>query len=341
MKKNKVLLLFFLGLLAVGLFLFLIRAALPPFLYASVITYLLAPLVEAMEKKGSHRVSAILILYGILAAVVILLVTQIVPVFVTELNAFAEKLPTYTQEVQSVVHWFHQNYTRAELPASIRQVIDETIDRAEQALLAYIRTAAGMAMSLFTHALSLIIAPILAFYMLRDLKLIKETLAGFLPPSVRTEFFSALHQVDKVLGGFIRGHLLVALIVGVLSFLGLTILGIDFALIIGMVAGLFDIIPYFGPIIGATPAILIALLESPIRAFYVIALFAVIHQLESTIISPKILGERVGLHPLGVILALLVGGDIAGIVGLLLAVPLTASVKVLVMFFLSRNTRAG
>ncbi|MGI6604306.1 MAG: AI-2E family transporter [bacterium] len=82
-------------------------------------------------------------------------------------------------------------------------------------------------------------------------------------------------------------------------------------------------------------------MESPIRAFYVIALFAVIHQLESTIISPKILGERVGLHPLGVILALLVGGDIAGIVGLLLAVPLTASVKVLVMFFLSRNTRAG
>lgn len=332
-------LLFLLGLLLVGLFLFLVRAALPPFLYAGIITYLLAPSVEQLEKRGLPRVAAILLLYAAAGGVAALIVTEIVPIIVGELNAFADRLPFYTAQLEGLVHWFHRNYTRAELPASLRQVLDETISRGEQALLGYIRAAAGVALALFSHALGLVIAPILAFYMLRDLKLIKRTLAGFLPAGVRSEVFSLLHEIDVVLSGFIRGHLLVSLIVGLLSFVGLALLHIDFALVIGLVAGLFDIIPYFGPVIGALPAVLIALLQSPLRALYVVLLFLIIHQVESAVISPKVVGERVGLHPLVVIFALLVGGDAAGIVGLLLAVPLTASAKALIVYF--REKRRG
>lgn len=331
-------LLFFLGLLLVGLFLFLVRAALPPFLYAAIITYLFAPLVERLERRGIPRIIAILLLYGFTAGVIALLVTQIIPILITELNAFADKLPAYTTQLQCLVHWFQRHYTRAELPASLRQVLDETIRRSEQVLLSYIRAAATFALALFSQALNLVVAPILAYYMLRDLKLIKESVAALLPPSTRRELFSLFHEIDAVWGGFVRGHLLVSFIVGVLSFLGLTLLGIDFALVIGIVAGLFDIIPYFGPIIGALPAVAIALLESPLKAGYVVVLFLVIHQLESTVISPKILGERVGLHPLAVIFALLVGGNAAGIAGLLLAVPLVASGKALLSYLWRKRT---
>lgn len=324
--------LFLFGLLAVGLFLFVVRAALPPFLYAGIITYLLAPPVEELERRGTPRVLAILLLYAAVGGALVLLITCLVPILVGELNAFAEKLPVYTAQVQGLVRWFQENYAHAELPASIRQVLDETISRSEQVLLAYTRSAAQIAFSLLSHALSLVIAPVLAFYMLRDLKLIKQTVAGFLKEPARTEVFSPLHEIDRVLSGFVRGHLLVALIVGMLSFLGLTFLRIDFALIIGLVAGLFDIIPYFGAVIGALPAVTVALLESPLKAFYVIILFLVIHQIESTIVSPKIIGQRVGLHPLVVIFALLVGGNAAGIVGLLLAVPITASAKALLLY---------
>jgi predicted PurR-regulated permease PerM len=336
MKVNpvwKMRLLFLLGLLAVGLFLFVVRSALPPFLYAGVITYLLAPLVEELEKRGTPRVLAILLLYAAAGGILVLLITHLVPVLVRELNAFGEKLPMYTAQVQGLVRWLQENYAHAELPASLRQVLDETISRSEQVLLSYTRSAAQLAFSLLSHALSLVIAPVLAFYMLRDLKLIKRTFAGLFQEPARTEIFSILHQIDSVLGGFVRGHLLVALIVGMLSFVGLTLLRIDFALIIGFVAGLFDIIPYFGPVIGALPAVAIALLESPLKALYVIILFLIIHQVESTIVSPKIIGQRVGLHPLVVIFALLVGGNAAGLVGLLLAVPITASAKALLFYF--------
>ncbi len=129
--------------------------------------------------------------------------------------------------------------------------------------------------------------------MLRDLALIKDTFFALLPASASKDIGHLLRELDAVLGGFIRGHLLVSLIVGVLSFIGLTLLRIDFALLIGIVAGVFDIIPpYFGPVIGALPAVIIALLESPLKAFYVAVLFLMIHQLESTIILPRFLGGK-------------------------------------------------
>lgn len=332
--------LFLLGLLLVGLFLFRVRAALAPFVYAAIITYLLAAPVEQLEKRGVPRAAAILLLYAGAGGLVVLLVTQILPIISGELNAFAERLPFYTAQLQGLVHWFHRNYTRVELPASLRQVLDETISRAEQTLLGYIRAAAGVALTVFSHALSLVIAPVLAFYLLRDLKQIKESVASLLPPAVRSEVFSLLHQIDVVLGGFIRGHLLVSLLVGLLSFAGLALLGVDFALVIGLVAGIFDIIPYFGPVIGALPAVAIALLQSPLLALYVIILFLVIHEIESAVISPKVLGDRVGLHPLAVIFALLVGGNTAGIVGLLLAVPVAASAKALFLYFRHKRVAA-
>ena len=321
-------LLFPLGLLFVGLFLFVVRTAVVPFVYALILAYLLAPLVNHLERRGVNRVGAILFLYIVLAALLVLFVVGVLPLTITELDAFADMIPTYTKEASMRLNQMQRFYSHCTLPVSLRKVVDETIVR-----VGHIRSVAEFIVSLFSHALAIVIAPILSFYMLRDLALIKDTFFALLPASESKDIGHLLRELDAVLGGFIRGHLLVSLIVGVLSFIGLTLLRIDFALLIGIVAGVFDIIPYFGPVIGALPAVIIALLESPLKAFYVAVLFLMIHQLESTIISPKILGERVGLHPLTVIFVILVGGQLAGIVGVLVAVPLTAGLKVFLLFF--------
>lgn len=326
-------LLFPLGLLFVGLFLFVVRTAVVPFVYALILAYLLAPLVNHLERRGVNRVGAILFLYIVLAALLVLFVVGVLPLTITELDAFADMIPTYTKEASMRLNQMQRFYSHCTLPVSLRKVVDETIVRVEDTLLRHIRSVAEFIVSLFSHALAIVIAPILSFYMLRDLALIKDTFFALLPASESKDIGHLLRELDAVLGGFIRGHLLVSLIVGVLSFIGLTLLRIDFALLIGIVAGVFDIIPYFGPVIGALPAVIIALLESPLKAFYVAVLFLMIHQLESTIISPKILGERVGLHPLTVIFVILVGGQLAGIVGVLVAVPLTAGLKVFLLFF--------
>lgn len=330
-------LIFFLGLLLVGLFLFNVRTAMVPFAYALVLAYLLAPLVDRLEHKGVNRVAAILFLYAGLTALLALLILSVVPLTIAELDTFADMVPSYTEEVSNRLNQMQRFYYRCSLPAGLRQVADETIQRVEDTLLKYVRSVAEFIVSLFSHVLGIVIAPILAFYMLRDLRQIRESLFALLPDDRNRDIKHLSRELDAVLSGFIRGHLLVSLIVGVLSFFGLTLLHVDFALLIGIVAGVFDIIPYFGPVIGALPAIIIALLESPLKAIYVAVLFLAIHQLESTVISPKILGERVGLHPLSVIFAILVGGQIAGIVGILLAVPVTAALKVFLSFFRERN----
>lgn len=313
-------------LLLLGLFLYLIRAAVVPFAYALVLTYLLVPLVEYLERRGLSRVAAILLVYSGTITLLAVVLLGIVPPALVELDTLAHMIPSYTKEISDRLNEMQRLYSKVPLPASLRQVVDENIMRMEYTLLTYIRSIATFTMALFSHLLAIVIAPVLAFYMLRDLPAIKAASAAFFSAE-RTGLGSLIRELNIVLDGFIRGHLLVAAIVGLISVLGLSLLQIEFALLIGMAAGILDIIPYFGPIIGALPAIFLALLESPVKALYVAILFIIIHQLESTIISPKILGDRVGLHPLTVIFVILVGGQLAGIAGVLLAVPLTAGIK--------------
>jgi len=131
---------------------------------------------------------------------------------------------------------------------------------------------------------------------------------------------------------FIRGHLLVASMVGVLTSLGLALVGVKFYLLLGIIAGIADLIPYFGPIIGAIPAVGLALLNSSQQALYVLLVMVVVQQVENNLLSPKILGDSVGLHPVVVIFVLLAGGHLFGILGMLLAVPLTAILRILVNY---------
>ena len=167
--------------------------------------------------------------------------------------------------------------------------------------------------------------------LLLDLKTIKACVYRVFPRDSKSEWWDLMDSLDAVLNGFVRGQVIIAVLVGLMSALALTILGVRFALILGLIAGVFELVPYFGPVLGALPAVSLALLESPLLALKVTVAFIVIQQVESAILSPKIMGDRVGLHPVAVILAVLVGGHLFGFWGIVLAVPGAALAKVLLV----------
>jgi sporulation integral membrane protein YtvI len=309
---------------------YLLRGILLSFILAVILAYLLNPLVKFLERYRFSRVHAIIIIYFIFIITILLLGFYALPLIVRELNTFIHEIPTYTHQIQNLAQNFYHNYRQIAIPESVRQVINESIHKGETILLQTIRQVAQGIISLFSQILNIIIAPVLTFYILKDAEHINKRILALVPPGYRHELLALWREIDHVLTGFIRGHFLVAFIVGLLSTIGLAMIGMHFYLLLGIIVGIADLIPYFGPIIGAAPTIMLALLQSHILAIKALFIILVVHQLEGNIIAPKILADSVGLHPLVIIFALLAGGTLYGIVGLLIAVPLVAILRILI-----------
>lgn len=307
-----------------------------PFLLAFLIAYLLEPLVRFLEEKGVNRTWGIVIIYIALIGILSAIIIYTFPKLIIELNKFADTIPLYTEQIQGYITTLQNKYTRFSIPESIRMVINDTIQDMEDYLIDIARKIAQVFLQSLTKILDIILAPILAFYLLKDFELIKSQFLSVMPTAHRKDLISLGQQMDRVLKSFLRGHLLVALFVGSLTAIGLTLVKMEFALIIGMIAGAFNIIPYFGPLLSMIPAVGLALLQSQTLAIYVILIMFAVQQVEGNIISPKILGKSLGLHPLVIILALLAGGHLYGLFGMIFAVPLTGILKVLLSFIIEK-----
>lgn len=311
-------------------FLWLVRAVLYPFFIAFAVAYVLHPAICVLTDRGTPRVAAILMVYVTLGCIIGLAAIFLTPVLFRDLSEFAARVPEFSRQAQALVEELHLRYDNVALPDTIRPIMDETITGMEAGLQRFVRDIFNGFLALMTHIIGLLSAPVLAFYILKDWEDIGDKLKEIIPITWRRELLLMTAEIDTVLSGVIRGQLTVGLLVMVLVSIGLQVIGLDFAMLIGIFAGLLDVVPYFGAIVGAIPAVLLALLHSPGTAVKVIILFFAVHQLEGSILSPKILGDNVGLHPLAVVFALFVGGELFGLLGLLLAVPAAAIFKVIV-----------
>jgi predicted PurR-regulated permease PerM len=310
-------------------FLWQVRGGLYPFAIAFLLAYVLNPAVDWLVAKGLRRGWAIAILYLALFSVVIVGGSRLIPLLVRDLESFGRELPMMTAKGEELLYAIQWQYQHSALPPSLRVSLDQGLASLQAAAQGFVTSVVDAILGLLGHTIGLMISPVLAFYLLHDWHELSEAALGLLPARWRQEAVMVGRDIDKVLAGVIRGQLTVAVIVGLLVSLGLHLMGVRFALIIGILAGLLDVIPYFGAFIGAAPAVTVALLESPLLALKVVLLFFLIHQTEGTIIGPKILGENVNLHPLTVIFCLFVGEEIAGLAGMLLGVPVAGIAKVL------------
>jgi len=331
-KKIKKLLFFIFLLFGITYFFYLIRGLIFSLGLAVLLAYLLNPLVNAIERKGTPRLWAILLVYLALFFFTVGIFLYGVPRIIEQLNGLAETIPQYTRQAQEVVQSVQARYIDLGIPDGMRQVIDERISWVEGIILQQVRKTVAALIGAAGYIFKIFLAPVLAFYFLKDMQLIKNKAISLLPEEWREDVIGMFQEIDQVLGSFIRGYFLVAAVVGGLTTVSMALLGMEFALMLGLIAGLTELIPYFGPVIGAVPAVCLAILRSKWLAVKVALIFLIIHQVEGNIISPKILGDKVGLHPLMVIFSLFAGGELYGLAGMLLAVPAAAVLRVFLKY---------
>ncbi len=300
-----------------------------PFVLAVTLTYVLLPVVEWGTRQGLTRTQAILILYLLMSLVFTGFLAYLIPSFARELYAFSASIPKYTRTIQELINVYQADYSKAPLPDTVRKAIDDMLLEGEVRLQNLIQRTIEESLAAFSVLISLVLAPILGFYFLRDLPRFRTTFVNLLPSKHKKPVLNMLSDMDYVLTAFIRGQLLIAFLVGTMVAVAMSLLGVRYSLLIGFIAGIFNIIPYVGPIVGAIPGVLLAALESPALVIKVIVAFVVIQQIDAVILSPKIMGDRLGLHPLLILSAVLTGGYHYGIFGALFAVPLVAFLRVL------------
>ncbi len=304
-------------------------ALLFPFFLAVIIAYILNPLVDFLDNRRLPRCLGILLIYAVFFSLGVVAALTVIPALVTELQKLGEDIPQYAVRVQAFLLRLQSDYQRFNLPESIRQVIDQNILNLQSAALALVQRVTDWVLGIFSHLFTIIIVPLLVYYLLRDEASLKRSLLMLFPKKYRRFVTKVGSEMDRTLGAYLRGMLFICFLVGLMTYAGLLIVGLDFALILGIIAGITNIIPYFGPLIGAVPAVLIALLHSPALALKVVIVLVVVQQIESQLIAPQVLGRSLGLHPLVVIFVLLLGGRLFGLVGLIFAVPFTALLRVL------------
>lgn len=304
------------------------------------LAFLLNPLVELIQSKGASRHAAALTSYLLLVMALFLILAVVIPILANETRRAAEAFPRLATDIQKRLTAFETWFDRLRLPININ--LRETLQAGLQRLQAQIesmitRLAVGIP-GFFSRLVTYFLAPILAYYVSRDYPTLARQLMRIVPAKHRDDFQRISTEINHALSNYLRGQLTVGLFVGVFVAIGLVLLNVEFALLIGFGAGVFNVIPYFGPVIAAVPAVLLALRQSVWTPLYVIILFIVINQLESAVLSPRILGRKVGLHPFVVILAVLVGGRLFGIWGLLAAVPVVVMIKIVLPYLWWRTS---
>ncbi|PKR85174.1 AI-2E family transporter [Heyndrickxia camelliae] len=297
-----------------------------PFFIGGFITYLLHPLVEKLHDKGMHRALAISIIYIIFFGGICYGIYLGIPLLIEQMKDLSDHLPEFASQYRNWIQQLHDSTSR--FPDGIQDQIDKRIDRFEIWLNEYLVKIINTMMKLVNFIFILAIIPFISFYFLKDIEAVKKSAWYITPKKWRKRAISFLKDVDLSIGSYIRGQLLVCFLIGLISTIAFWVLGIRYPVLLGLIVGITNIIPYFGPIIGAIPAAIIAMTLSTKHLIYVVIIMFVLQFLEGNVLSPLIVGKSLHLHPLFIIMALIVGEEIGGVLGLILAVPVLAVIKV-------------
>lgn len=315
--------------------LYVLKAALTPLAAAFVTAYLLDPLIDRLERLGMRRRRAILLVLGALGLGVAALLLYVVPNVVAEIYGLAQRLPGYLERLVVEGVPALERRLGVELPKTLEDILGR-LRGTETALLARIGGLLTGTLATVTGTLSavvgLLVIPILAFYLLADFDAILARSADWIPPRYRAYAVEKGRTANRLISGFLRGQLTVAAVLGVLYAVGFSVIGIDLAVGVGLLGGALSLVPYLGGAVAVLASSVLAILEFGVgwHLAAVLGWYSVVQAFESFILTPRIMGESVGLHPGVVIVALLIGGDLFGFLGLLVAVPLAAVLKVFV-----------
>jgi predicted PurR-regulated permease PerM len=302
----------------------------PPLILAGAIVFILNPFITMLQRRGIPRLAGVALTYLGFLAVAVLIGLIMYPAVHDQGENLADRWPTIRTKMERWVDDRAESVKGTPFEFD-RQKVTEAFSNTDVSVRDQIDRVAKVGVKVFHLLLVMVLTPIFAFYLLVDLPHLKRVADGLIPEAARPEVLVLARRMNAAVGGFFRGQLVVALIVGVMASLGLLIIGLPFWLLIGMVAGFFNMIPLVGPYIGGIPALVIALTtKEPITAVWVIVVMVAVQQIDNHFISPIVMHRVVKLHPVLVMLALLLGGTLGGFFGLLVAVPTAAILKITV-----------
>lgn len=304
-----------------------------PFIMAIIIAYLLHPVVIKLERKNIKRTIGILLIYSLFSLAIVSVTIFVLPEIISNVRELIASIPEITTRYQNLLDNIISAIQTSDWSPDIKNALFREIENSLAMVQTYaldiLKVSLVKLIGTITAAFDLILAMIIAYYFIKDAEFFKEAFLSISPRKWRNGMIGAGREINQILSNFIQGQLLTALIVGMMEMIGLSIVRVKYPLILGLVGGAANIIPYFGPILGAIPAVAIALIESPAKAFWTILVFTVIQQIDNAFISPKIIEGKLGLHPVTTIVAVLIGGEFAGIIGMLVSVPIAAVIKVI------------
>ncbi len=336
--RNRGTLLKVLGLIVLFSLLYVVRrdllSALQPFFYGIVLAFLFNPLAEKFDEWGIKRWQSALLMALMLLGLMVLFVGLFIPSVVRDALQLAQRLPSgiaslrvkYADEIARVTEWMANLGTDA--PSDLGARLGTTIT---SMMTSALRRLGGL--------IHILLTPVISFYLIKDKQKILTELRGLFNEKHQGVLHELWLDIHRVLSGYVKGRLLVSVYIGTATGLGCMLIGLPNALTIGIVAGLFDLIPYFGPWLGGLLPVLIALMSpDPIKAVWVIVLIVIIQQIEINLITPRIISENVGMHPLLVMFSVLFFGRVMGVAGMIIGVPVMGSLIALFQY-IRRNTK--
>ncbi|MFN0224675.1 AI-2E family transporter [Paenibacillus sp. KR2-11] len=310
------------------------RTILIPFIISGFCYYLLRPLVNMLESRGIRRPSATLILYILLAALAALIVVGLGPMLQSQMSLFLKNIPELLEGLTAQVEkmertrWLSGYFAgdTLSLSAKLAEWISTSINLATD----YLTNALGV----MTSALLIITAiPIILYYLLSDGPKAMEAFLELFPERYQSPIRDMLDDMDKVLSEFMIGRILVCMVVGAMMYVGFLLVSLPYPLLLAIFALIMNFIPFIGPIIGLIPCLMIAFTESSGMALWVLVIFFIAKVADNSLVSPQVFGKRMDLHPLTVVVLLLVSAEVAGILGMLLSIPVYMVLKIIWLRF--------
>lgn len=315
-------------------FIIVFNTIVAPIIVSIILYYLFNPLVNLMERYNISRLWGVIILFLVIIGVIALAINLLIPVIGAQFKSFGNNFPYYVDKVNK----FIDSVTKYSLISNFYGQIQDQLDSLAKKLPSMVSdyfNGFGSKVKNFAEALvnvGVVIAttPFVLFFMLKDGHRFKEFSTNLMPPKFRKDFHDLLDKMSLQVGSYIQGQTIVSFCIGILLFIGYSIIGLDYSLILASIAAVTSVVPYIGPTIAISPAIIIALITSPIMLLKLVVVWTAVQFIEGHFISPNIMGKTLKIHPLTIIFILLSAGNLLGVVGVILGIPAYAILKVLV-----------
>ena len=305
-----------------------------PVILSGLLFYLLNPLVDLMEKYKINRVLAISIIFVIIAVLLIIGLAVAIPNLQRQVVIFAQNVPSYLEDADRVI----DDLVTKRLPDDFRPQLEQVLAQFSTQATAWASNISSKAVNWVSALISgtsqvivaLIIMPFMLFYLLRDGKGLRDYITQFLPNKLREPVGKVLSDVNQQLANYVRGQITVAVIVAIMFIIFFKIIGLRYAVALGVTAGVLNLVPYLGSFLAMLPALVLGLIAGPVMLLKVIIVFIVEQTIEGRFVSPLILGSQLNIHPITILFVLLTSGSMFGIWGVLLGIPIYASAKVVI-----------